>query len=146
LGQGTRNSHRARGGGSRGEYSFPSPSPRAGQATWSRTAGRLLEMIGPVSILPQAARGPRLGLHRGRRRQAHRGRTCPHVSPRATTLAGVIVYCAGMALFTMIMGNAFARLRGHNRGHRRTLRDRPGWESRRRLGPRSPPRLTAELS
>ncbi len=68
---------------------------------------RLLEMIGPVSILPQvlAALGSVFAAA-GVGKLIASGMS--HVIPQGNILAGVIVYCSGMALFTMIMGNAFA--------------------------------------
>lgn len=68
---------------------------------------RLLGMIGPVAVLPQvlAALGSVFAA-------AGVGKIIAGglsgVIPQGNTLAGVIVYCSGMALFTMIMGNAFA--------------------------------------
>jgi uncharacterized membrane protein len=68
---------------------------------------RLFEMVGPVSILPQllaalgavfAAAGVGTVISDG----------IKTVIPEGNLLMGVIAYCVGMALFTMIMGNAFA--------------------------------------
>ena len=68
---------------------------------------RLLEVVGPVNILPQllAALGSVFTA-------AGVGDVVSNaiggVIPRGNILAGVIAYCVGMALFTMIMGNGFA--------------------------------------
>jgi len=68
---------------------------------------RLLELVGPVSLLPQllaalgavfAAAGVGDVISSG----------IKSVIPQGNILLGVIAYCVGMALFTMIMGNAFA--------------------------------------
>jgi uncharacterized membrane protein len=68
---------------------------------------RLLEVVGPVSMLPQllaalgaifAASGVGTVISGGIER----------VIPQGNILAGVIAYCVGMALFTAIMGNGFA--------------------------------------
>lgn len=68
---------------------------------------RLLEIVGPVNILPQllaalgsvfAAAGVGEVLAGGIQK----------VIPQGSILGGIIAYCVGMALFTMIMGNAFA--------------------------------------
>lgn len=68
---------------------------------------RLLEIVGPASILPQllAALGSVFAV-------AGVGNVISSgikvVIPSQSILFGVIAYCVGMALFTMIMGNAFA--------------------------------------
>lgn len=68
---------------------------------------RLLQQVGAVSILPQllAALGALFNA-------AGVGEVISSgisgVIPEGNILAGVIAYCVGMALFTMIMGNAFA--------------------------------------
>jgi len=68
---------------------------------------RLLQQVGAVSILPQllAALGALFSA-------AGVGQVIADgisgVLPQGNILAGVIAYCVGMALFTMIMGNAFA--------------------------------------
>lgn len=68
---------------------------------------RLLEVVGPVNILPQllaalgsvfTAAGVGTVISGG----------ISNFIPKGNILAGVIAYCVGMALFTMIMGNAFA--------------------------------------
>ena len=68
---------------------------------------RLLEVVGPVNILPQllaalgsvfTAAGVGTVIANG----------ISNFIPKGNILAGVIAYCVGMALFTMIMGNAFA--------------------------------------
>ncbi|MBZ4663658.1 MAG: hypothetical protein JG776_1373 [Caloramator sp.] len=68
---------------------------------------RLLELVGPVSMLPQilaalgsvfTAAGVGTVIADG----------IKGFVPQGNILVGVIAYCVGMALFTMIMGNAFA--------------------------------------
>ena len=68
---------------------------------------RLLEMVGPLSMLPQllaalgavfAAAGVGTVISDG----------ISTVIPMGNPLVGVIVYCLAMAIFTIIMGNAFA--------------------------------------
>ncbi len=68
---------------------------------------RLLELIGPLCILPQllAALGSVFSAA-GVGDVISDGISA--VIPQGNILLGVIAYCAGMALFTMIMGNAFA--------------------------------------
>ncbi len=68
---------------------------------------RLLQQVGPFSILPQilAALGALFNA-------AGVGEVIAsgisNVIPTGNIVFGVIAYCVGMALFTMIMGNAFA--------------------------------------
>lgn len=68
---------------------------------------RLLETVGPVSMLPQilAALGSVFAAAGVGTLIADGMKT---VIPAGNQLAGVVVYCVGMALFTVIMGNAFA--------------------------------------
>jgi uncharacterized membrane protein len=68
---------------------------------------RLLEVVGPVNILPQllAALGS-VFTTAGVGTVISGGISV--AIPKGNILAGVIAYCIGMALFTMIMGNAFA--------------------------------------
>jgi uncharacterized membrane protein len=68
---------------------------------------RLLGQVGSASILPQllAALGA-LFSAAGVGEVIAQG--ISGVIPQGNILAGVIAYCVGMALFTMIMGNAFA--------------------------------------
>jgi len=68
---------------------------------------RLLQQVGSASILPQllAALGA-LFAAAGVGEVIAQG--ISGVIPQGNILAGVIAYCVGMALFTMIMGNAFA--------------------------------------
>lgn len=68
---------------------------------------RLLEIVGPVNILPQllAALGA-VFTAAGVGNVISNG--IKGVIPQGNILMGVIAYCVGMALFTMIMGNAFA--------------------------------------
>ncbi|WP_035292226.1 MULTISPECIES: DUF979 domain-containing protein [Clostridiaceae] len=68
---------------------------------------RLFQMVGPVNILPQllAALGSVFA-------SAGVGKVIADgisgIIPQGNILAGVVAYCVGMALFTMIMGNGFA--------------------------------------
>lgn len=68
---------------------------------------RLLEMVGPVSMLPQllAALGAIFAVS-GVGTVIAGG--IKVVIPQGNILAGIIAYCVGMALFTAIMGNGFA--------------------------------------
>lgn len=68
---------------------------------------RLLEMVGPVSMLPQllAALGAVFATAGVGDVVANGIKT---IIPQGNILAGVIAYCLGMALFTAIMGNGFA--------------------------------------
>lgn len=68
---------------------------------------RLLEVVGPVNILPQllAALGS-VFTAAGVGKVISTG--IGSVIPQGNILLGVIAYCVGMAVFTMIMGNAFA--------------------------------------
>ncbi len=68
---------------------------------------RLLQQVGSASILPQllAALGA-LFAAAGVGEVIAQG--ISGVIPQGNILAGVIAYCVGMAIFTMIMGNAFA--------------------------------------
>ena len=68
---------------------------------------RLLEMVGPVSMLPQllAALGAIFAVS-GVGTVIASG--IKVIIPQGNILAGVIAYCVGMALFTAIMGNGFA--------------------------------------
>lgn len=68
---------------------------------------RLLEVVGPVSILPQllAALGSVFSVAGVGNVIANGIKT---VIPQDNILLGVIAYCVGMAVFTMIMGNGFA--------------------------------------
>lgn len=73
----------------------------------SHDGSRLLQQVGSASILPQllAALGALFNA-------AGVGKVISNgisgIIPEGNILAGVIAYCVGMALFTMIMGNAFA--------------------------------------
>ncbi|SUY45122.1 permease [Clostridium putrefaciens] len=68
---------------------------------------RMLKQVGPASILPQllAALGA-LFTAAGVGEVISSG--ISSIIPKGNILAGVIAYCIGMALFTMIMGNGFA--------------------------------------
>lgn len=73
----------------------------------SEDGRRLLEVVGPVNILPQllAALGS-VFTAAGVGKVISTG--IGSLIPQGNILLGVVAYCAGMALFTMIMGNAFA--------------------------------------
>ncbi|SHH89367.1 Uncharacterized membrane protein [Caloranaerobacter azorensis DSM 13643] len=68
---------------------------------------RLLQQVGSASILPQllAALGALFNAA-GVGQVIAQG--ISSIIPEGNVLAGVIAYCVGMAIFTMIMGNAFA--------------------------------------
>ncbi|MPM21125.1 hypothetical protein SDC9_67568 [bioreactor metagenome] len=68
---------------------------------------RLLQVVGPVNILPQllAALGS-VFTAAGVGKVISSG--ISSVIPDGNLLLGVVAYCVGMAVFTMIMGNAFA--------------------------------------
>lgn len=70
-------------------------------------ADRMLQSVGQTSILPQllAALG---GLFTVAGVGEVISNGISQVIPHESALIGVIAYCVGMALFTMIMGNAFA--------------------------------------
>jgi uncharacterized membrane protein len=68
---------------------------------------RLLEAIGWAAVLPQMlATLGQLFVAAGVGHQV--GRITEKVLPDNSLIGGVVVYCVGMALFTIIMGNAFA--------------------------------------
>jgi uncharacterized membrane protein len=68
---------------------------------------RLLEAIGWAAVLPQMlATLGQLFVAAGVGKQV--GRITNDVLPDGSLFWGVVVYCVGMALFTIIMGNAFA--------------------------------------
>jgi uncharacterized membrane protein len=73
----------------------------------SYDGSRLLQQVGSASILPQllAALGALFNAA-GVGEVISQG--ISGIIPEGNILAGVIAYCVGMALFTMIMGNAFA--------------------------------------
>lgn len=68
---------------------------------------RLLDVVGPMSILPQvlAALG---AIFTTAGVGIYISDTLGSVIPEGNALVGVIVYCIAMALFTIIMGNGFA--------------------------------------
>lgn len=72
-----------------------------------KQGGRLLQQVGPTAILPQllAALGALFT-------KAEVGTVIAQgissIIPENNLFIGVVFYCLGMALFTMIMGNAFA--------------------------------------
>ncbi len=79
------------------------PSP----LTPMREGTRLLEAIGWAAILPQML--ATLGqLFTSSGVGTAVGTITKHIVPGGSLLGGVVVYCLGMALFTIIMGNAFA--------------------------------------
>ncbi|MCG0276517.1 MAG: DUF979 domain-containing protein [Thermosediminibacteraceae bacterium] len=80
---------------------------RAGLKEVSRESGRLLQQVGPASILPHllAALG---ALFNAADVGDVISKGISTVLPGNNVVLGVMAYCVGMALFTMIMGNAFA--------------------------------------
>ncbi|MCF6096943.1 DUF979 domain-containing protein [Thermovorax subterraneus] len=85
--------------------SFATTGARIDEAT--RESARLLHQVGPASILPQllAALGALFNAA-GVGEVISRG--IGAILPADNITLGVIAYCVGMALFTIIMGNAFA--------------------------------------
>ena len=68
---------------------------------------RLLEAIGWAAVLPQMlATLGQLFVAAGVGKQV--GRIIKDILPGDSLFGGVLIYCVGMALFTIIMGNAFA--------------------------------------
>ena len=80
---------------------------RPGPAEPFRQGTRLMDHIGWAAILPQmlASLGAVFALAG---MGGVVGTLIGHVIPSGSVLGAVIVYCLGMALFTVIMGNAFA--------------------------------------
>ena len=68
---------------------------------------RLLEHIGWAAILPQMLATLGLLFNASGVGQAV-GRITDHLVPKGSLIAAVALYCIGMAVFTIIMGNAFA--------------------------------------
>lgn len=70
---------------------------------------RLLSTVGPLSILPQLLAS--LGaIFTAAGVGDVISKIVGHVIPKGNVVVGIIVYAVGMALFTMIMGNAFAAI------------------------------------
>jgi uncharacterized membrane protein len=68
---------------------------------------RLLEHIGWAAILPQMLATLGLLFNASGVGKAV-GRVTDHLIPKGSLIAAVALYCIGMAVFTVIMGNAFA--------------------------------------
>ena len=68
---------------------------------------RLLEHIGWAAILPQMLATLGLLFNASGVGKAV-GRITDHLVPKGSLIAAVALYCIGMAVFTIIMGNAFA--------------------------------------
>jgi uncharacterized membrane protein len=68
---------------------------------------RLLEHIGWAAILPQMLATLGLLFNASGVGEAV-GRVTDHLVPKGSLIAAVALYCIGMAVFTIIMGNAFA--------------------------------------
>ncbi|WP_405055706.1 DUF979 domain-containing protein [Kribbella sp. NBC_01505] len=68
---------------------------------------RLLEHIGWAAILPQMLATLGLLFNTSGVGKAV-GRVTDHLIPKGSLIAAVVLYCIGMAIFTIIMGNAFA--------------------------------------
>lgn len=73
----------------------------------AQEGGRLLELLGETVILPQslAALG---GIFAAAGAGEEVAKLVAAALPVADPLAAVVAYCAGMALFTILLGNAFA--------------------------------------
>ncbi|OII10905.1 hypothetical protein BIU97_08450 [Curtobacterium sp. MCBA15_009] len=76
-------------------------------ATPIREGGRLLQAIGWAALLPQMLSTLGIVFTQAGVGDAV-GTIIKSVLPEGSLLAAVVVYCLGMALFTIIMGNAFA--------------------------------------
>ncbi|MGL6108339.1 DUF979 domain-containing protein [Romboutsia sp.] len=66
-------------------------------------SARLLQQMGPASMLPQL-----LVVLGALLTQARVGEVISGIVPAESRFFGVVAYCLGMAIFTMIMGNSFA--------------------------------------
>lgn len=74
-----------------------------------RDSERLLSTVGPLSVLPQLLAS--LGaIFTAAGVGDVISQIVGHVIPKGNVVVGIIVYAVGMALFTMIMGNAFAAI------------------------------------
>ncbi len=76
-------------------------------ATTIREGGRLLQAIGWAALLPQMLSTLGIVFNQAGVGDAV-GTIIKSVLPDGSLLAAVVIYCLGMALFTIIMGNAFA--------------------------------------
>lgn len=76
-------------------------------ATPVREGGRLLQAIGWAALLPQMLSTLGIVFTQAGVGDAV-GTIIKSILPSGSLLAAVVVYCLGMALFTIIMGNAFA--------------------------------------
>lgn len=76
-------------------------------ATPIREGGRLLQAIGWAALLPQMLSTLGIVFTQAGVGDAV-GTIIKSVLPDGSLLAAVVIYCLGMALFTIIMGNAFA--------------------------------------
>ncbi|OMH32378.1 DUF979 domain-containing protein [Tersicoccus sp. Bi-70] len=72
-----------------------------------REGGRLLQAIGWAALLPQMLSTLGIVFTQAGVGTAV-GTIAKAVLPEGSLLAAVVVYCAGMAIFTIVMGNAFA--------------------------------------
>lgn len=74
-----------------------------------RDSERLLSTVGPLSVLPQLLAS--LGaIFTAAGVGDVISKMVGHMIPKGNVVVGIIVYAIGMALFTMIMGNAFAAI------------------------------------
>ena len=80
---------------------------RLGPAVPLREGTRLLQDIGWAALLPQMLAVLGLLFEQSGVGKAV-GRITQHVLPHGSLLGAVLLYCVGMAVFTIIMGNAFA--------------------------------------
>ena len=69
---------------------------------------RLIDAIGWAAVLPQMLAALGRGVRRRRRRRDRSATLILAVIPEGSVFLAVLVFGLGMALFTMIMGNAFA--------------------------------------
>jgi uncharacterized membrane protein len=68
---------------------------------------RLAEVVGPLSLLPQLLASLGAVFTAAGVGQAVAS-VMRNIVPEGNLMIGIVVYCVGMALFTMVMGNAFA--------------------------------------
>ena len=86
---------------------------KASPKNFIEDGNRMLQSVGPTSILPSYYPLPQLLAALGAVFTAAGvgdviASGISNFIPNGNILAGVIAYCVGMAVFTMIMGNAFA--------------------------------------
>lgn len=93
-------------------------------STFLNDSERMLSTVGPLSMLPML-----LACLGSVFTAAGVGDVISdlvsHIIPEGNVNAGIVVYAIGMMLFTMIMGNAYARHHRDDRGHRLPVRAGP---------------------